>query len=472
MTNKAAIAVQSIDLSLIEKYTLRGPRYTSYPTAPMWRETVGEDQFWKHVDITNQPGNDSRPISVYIHVPFCAQRCYYCACNVIITNREDVCDKYVDTVSREASLVAPKLMPERKVIQFHLGGGTPTTLTPSSMARLFDNYFDLFNLDQNSEKSIEVDSRVTTSDHVKVLSEYGFNRISLGVEDFYEETQIAINRMQDAEETYQFVLECREHGFESVNIDLVYGLPHQTLNTFHQTLDTIFRISPDRIALYNYAHLPAKVPHQRKIDEDWLPDASLRVDIFKVAVERFIEEGYEYIGMDHFAKPMDELTLAQKEGTLQRNFMGFTTRAGADLYSFGTSAISNLPALYTQNVKKLKTYNDMVESGKLPIERGIELSRDDQIRRWVIGELMCNLGVSYSHFQQQWGEDFESYFSEELDQLQPFIRDGLIKPDLSNELRVTDIGQIIIRPVAMTFDWYLSQARKKKSTSPVFSNTL
>ncbi len=469
--NRLSTSGPIIDPELIEKYTLRGPRYTSYPTAPEWSEAVGEKQYWKHIDATNPP-DSQKPLSLYIHVPFCKKRCFYCACNVIITRREDVVDKYVDTVSKEAELIAERIAPERRVNQWHLGGGTPTTLSPASLDKLLEHYQNIFRFSDKAEKSIEVDSRVTHPEHLHVLRDHGFNRISLGVEDFFEETQAAINRMQEPEQTCQFVEKSRELGFRSVNVDLVYGLPHQTLNTFRDTLNIICRMNPDRIALYNYAHLPAKVPHQRKIEEDWLPDADLRVAIFKQAIQRFLDEGYVYVGMDHFAKPHDELTLAQKEGTLQRNFMGFTTRAGADLYSFGTSAISSLPTIYTQNIKKLKTYTDIVESGHLPIERGIELTKDDRMRRWVIMELMCNLRVSFERFEREWGESFTEYFSEEISALEPFIRDSLIEPDMSQEIRVTDLGQVIIRPIAMVFDWYLAQKRKKKESSPLFSRTL
>ncbi|MEW6234371.1 MAG: oxygen-independent coproporphyrinogen III oxidase [Candidatus Omnitrophota bacterium] len=468
--SNAASAIQTIDPKMIEKYSLRGPRYTSYPTAPEWTEEVGADIYWKHVRATNQSGA-SCPLSIYIHIPFCGERCYYCACNVIITQSEKIMERYVDSVSREAQRTAQEIAPGRRVIQFHLGGGTPTHLPPPLLERLLSKVTALFEYDEDSERSIEVDSRVTSIEHLQVLRRFGFNRISLGVEDFFAKTQEAINRPQDAEETNRFAQDCRRLGFESVNIDLVYGLPFQTLKTFHETLDIIYRIDPDRIALYNYAHLPEKVPHQRKIEETSLPNAQERTAILKAAIEGFTERGYAYIGMDHFAKPDDELTLSQKEGTLQRNFMGFTTRAGADLYAFGVSAISSLPALYAQNEKNLKQYTDKVERGEAPIERGVELTPDDRMRRWVIMELMCNLRVSAERFRELWGEDFHRYFAQELQSLQPFAADGLLEPDMSQEIRVTDIGQIIIRPIAMAFDRRLALARQRGGQT-AFSKTL
>jgi oxygen-independent coproporphyrinogen-3 oxidase len=471
MRTKTNDAPQPLNRELVEKYNLRGPRYTSYPTAPEWTERVGSREYWKHINQTNKNGSNF-PLSLYIHIPFCSERCYYCACNVIITQREDVADHYVDLVSKEADLIAPKLPPERRVIQFHLGGGTPTHLSPSSLRRLLEKMDSHFTFTSDAERSVEVDLRVTTEDHLKVLREHEFNRISTGVQDFFHQTQLAIHRVQSIEETHKFLSLCREYGFKSINIDLVYGLPYQTAHTFDRTLDTIFEVDPDRIALYNYAYLPAKLPYQRRIEESTLPNADERFTIFNLAVERFAEYGWVYIGMDHFAKSDDELTLAQKEGTLQRNFMGFTTRAGTDLYAFGVSSITSLPSLYVQNTKNLRRYEDALNNGDLPVERGVELTQDDRIRRWVIMELMCNLRVSVVRFKYVWGEDFHHYFAEELPQLQPFIDDGLVNADISREIRVTELGRIIVRPVAMIFDRYLAEARKKGKSTPVFSRTV
>ncbi|MGI6458083.1 MAG: oxygen-independent coproporphyrinogen III oxidase [bacterium] len=460
-----------IDRDLIHKYSLRGPRYTSYPTAPEWKPEVGEEQYWNHIRESNQDGS-VRPISLYFHIPFCRERCYYCACNVIITKHETISDQYVEFLTHEMELVAKEISPNRKVNQFHLGGGTPTHLQPASLARLFTNTSQLFAFEENAERSIEVDLRVTQEEHLTVLREYHFNRISTGVQDFSWDTQVAINREQSTEDTYNFVQLCRKYGFESFNIDLVYGLPHQTLETFDRTIDALIQISPDRIALYNYAHLPDRLPYQRRIRDEWLPGAEERFLIFQLAVERLTESGYVYIGLDHFAKPEDELTRAMQEGSLQRNFMGFTTRAGSDLYGFGTSSISSLQTIYVQNLKSLRQYRNLVEADHLPIERGIELSLDDRIRRWTIMNLMCNLYISASDFKKVWNLDFAEYFAEELPRLKPFVDDGLLNSNVEEELKVTPLGQMIVRPIAMVFDAYLTRARKIGAQTPVYSKTL
>lgn len=460
-----------IDRDLINKYSMRGPRYTSYPTAPEWTDAVGEEAYWRHIEATN-PGNSTQPLSLYIHIPFCGERCHFCGCNVIITSREDIHNNYVDLVCMEVERVAAKVDKTRPVIQFHLGGGTPTEISPAALEQLLKFVKGQFNFDPAAELSIEVDLRVTTPEHLDVLIGCGFNRISMGVQDFSEKTQEAINRPQGREQTESFIKLCREKGFVSINVDLVYGLPHQSTDTFSQTLDAIFEIDPDRIALYNYAYLPGKLGNQRRMEESWLPSAEERFNIFQLAIDRFTENGFVYIGMDHFAKPGDELTIAQREGTLQRNFMGFTTRAGADLYSFGVSSISSLDAIYIQNNKKLHTYEKMIREGALPIERGIELTKDDRMRRWVIMELMCNLRLPIERFNQTWDETFHDYFSDELAQLKPFIDDGLIDPNITQEIHVLELGRIIIRPIAMVFDYYLQQAQKTGRKSPTFSKTL
>lgn len=460
-----------IDRKLIDKYSGRGPRYTSYPTAPEWTEAVDQDIYRKHIALNNQVNTDT-PLSLYIHVPFCEERCSFCACNVIITPHKSVSDHYVDLLNREIDMVSQDITPGRKAIQFHLGGGTPTHLTPASFDRMLSHVDERFEFTADAERSIEVDSRVTTEEHLDILRRHGFNRISMGVQDASPQTQEAINRVQSVEHTQAFIDLCRSKGFQSVNIDLVYGLPYQTRVTFARTVDAVFDLNPDRIALYNYAFLPQKLAHQRRIDENSLPDAEERFAIFKTAVEQFTEMGYAFIGMDHFAKPDDELTLAQQAGTLQRNFMGFTTRAGADLYAFGTSSISSLPTIYAQNTKRLRSYESAIQNDQLPIERGIELTRDDQIRRWVIMELMCNLQVFADHFEQTWGEDFHQYFQEEIPRLSPFIQDGLIEPNLAQGVKVTDLGQIIIRPICMIFDHYLAKAAKEGKPSHTFSKTL
>lgn len=465
-----AVKAPVIDKALIDKYTLRGPRYTSYPTAPEWDVEVGEAVYRRHIAETNR--DTSAPLAIYLHIPFCAERCYYCACNVIITPHKNISSDYISYLKREIDLVARDVNPERKVIQFHLGGGTPTHLEPESLDEILGYVAARFQIADDAELSIEVDPRVTTVEQLDVLAKHRFNRISFGVEDFFQKTQVAINRLQDIQQTKDLAQHCRDRGFKSINIDLVYGLPHQNTATFEHTVDVICDIDPDRIALYNYAHLPAKVPHQRHIEEDWLPSSEERYTIFKLAVKRFAGHGYEYIGLDHFAKPKDELTLAHKDGTLQRNFMGFTTKAGTDLYSFGTSAITSLSSLYMQNGKNLRQYKMSIDDNQLPVERGMELTEDDRIRRWVIMELMCNLKIDAHRFYQRWNHDFHEYFQKEIPMLKPFIEDGLIEPNIASTVQVTDLGQIIVRPVAMVFDYYLQKAKQEQKQSVTYSKTL
>ncbi len=461
----------NIDPALIKKYTVRGPRYTSYPTAPEWTDRVGPETYIDHIQKNNQDAN-ANPLAFYFHIPFCPQRCHYCACNVIITPKQDVLDHYVDLLSREMEMIGSHIHPDRKAIQLHLGGGTPTYLSPEQLDRLLGRVTSVFQFSADAERSIEVDARITTSEHLDILRKHRFKRISFGVEEFHPAIQQAIGRIQPFEHTCEFSRNCREFGFESVNIDLVYGLPLQTRELFESTIDSILQLDPDRIALYNYAHLPSRVPNQRKIDSSTLPDSDERVAILCTAIEQFTSNGYRYIGMDHFAKPHDELTRAQAEGTLQRNFMGFTTRAGSDLYSFGVSAIGSLPSLYTQNAKKLKKYEDRIVENEPSVERGIELTRDDRIRRWVIMELMCNCRVLFERFEKIWREDFRSYFSEEIEQLNPFVQDGLIDDNFESGIQLTSLGQIMVRPIVMTFDSYLSVRRRESGKAPLFSKTL
>ncbi|MFH1741660.1 MAG: oxygen-independent coproporphyrinogen III oxidase [bacterium] len=460
-----------IDLDLIRKYTIRGPRYTSYPTAPEWTESVGSDVFRKHIHETNS-AEIRNPLSLYFHIPFCPKRCYYCACNVIVTPRPDVTNHYVDLLMREMDLVVPKIHPDRTVTQLHLGGGTPTHLTPPQLDRLLSGARNRFAIEENAEQSIEVDVRITNDEHLHVLRQHGFNRISFGAQDFSERVQQAIGRIQTVERTEEFTGRCRDLGFDSMNIDLVCGLPFQTVESFQDTITTILRLNPDRIAFYNYAYLPSKMPYQRRIDPSTLPSSDERFAIFRSAIERFTAGGYVYIGMDHFAKRHDELAVAQSNGTLQRNFMGLTTRAGTDLYAFGVSSISSLPRVYVQNTKNLRQYEQALDAGDFPIERGIELTRDDRLRRWIIMELMCNLHLDFAQFNRKWNEHFNTYFKEEIASLTPFVEDGLLEPDLTNGIRLTPLGQIVVRPIVMTFDAYLTKKQELSKQTPLFSQTL
>ncbi len=451
-----------VPVELLQKYAGRGPRYTSYPTAPVWKGPFDGDIL---LDAVSDLGSDAR-LSLYQHIPFCRHRCAFCACNVIITPLVDIAREYVALLIREMELVSSRLKKDASVTQWHLGGGTPTFLPSDELDRLLSNTETIFQFESAAEKSIEVDSRVTTPEHLQVLRSHGFNRISMGVQDFDEATQKLIGRKQSFGETQDFVQQCRDAGFESVAIDLVYGLPGQNRNTTHKTLEKIIEIRPDRIAYYSYAHLPAKMPNQRKIDGDLVPDSEERWRIFTSGSDQLTSNGYMTVGMDHFALPDDELVKAQHTHTLQRNFMGFTTRAGSELLAFGTTAISGLTHVYTQNTKKLNTYRDHIRAGQLPIERGWRLTEDDRIRRWVITELLCRFEVSFSNFKSLWGRDFRDYFVEDLNGLEPFIEDGLAVMD-DTSLRAIGAGQVLIRPLAMLFDAYL-----KTGNQTLFSKTI
>ncbi len=465
------VTFSDIHTDLLRKYTLRGPRYTSYPTAPEWTESIGPENYRRHIAETNCVRSPAS-LSLYFHLPFCPKRCYYCGCNVIVTPRHEVTGRYVDLLAMEMDLIAPLLRPDRTVIQLHLGGGTPTHLTPSQLQKLFVDIAKRFSIAPDAERSIEVDVRITTEEHLHVLREFGFNRISFGVQDFSPQVQEAIGRIQTVEQTADFVRLCRQIGFDSINIDLVCGLPHQTAQSVDHTLSEIIRIGPDRIAFYTYGYLPSKMPYQRRIDPGTLPSGDERFAILRSAIERLTQNGYVYIGLDHFSKENDELATAQRQGTLQRNFMGFTTRAGTDLYAFGVSAISSLPAPYVQNTKNLKKYEQLLNDRILPVERGIELTIDDRIRRWVIMELMCNLHIDFTRFRQTWNQDFLTYFHKEIVLLAPYVQDGLLETEFSDEIRVTALGQILVRPIAMTFDTYLTRTRPETKERPTYSHTL
>lgn len=448
---------------LLAKYAIRGPRYTSYPTAPVWTEAFNGE--WILDEMARL--NPSAKLSIYHHIPFCLKRCSFCACNVIITPLVKLSRDYVDILVREMTLISQRLPEGIQATQWHLGGGTPTYLPPDTLDRLLAETEARFAFRPGAEKSIEVDSRVTTADHLAVLRAHGFNRISMGVQDFDERTQELIGRVQSVDETHRFVAQCREAGFESVAIDLVYGLPGQSQQTTQQTLSHIIAIHPDRIAYYSYAHLPDKVPNQRRIDAAWVPDAEERWKIFTSGADRLTSSGYVTVGMDHFALPEDELVRAQRNRTLQRNFMGFTTQAGSELVAFGTTGITGLTHLYAQNTKKLNVYQESILDGRLAVERGWRLSEDDRIRRWVIAELLCRFEVSYDDFQAKWGRSFESYFEEELESLEGFREDELIEPS-DTCLRATPVGQVLIRPIAMVFDAYLKSGAPKT----LFSKTI
>lgn len=462
--------ISDIDREFLKRYDLVGPRYTSYPTAPEWSEGVDADAFRRHLEKTRSDWK-GRPLSIYLHLPFCEEHCTFCACNVIISPKgRAVSDPYLDQLEREVAMHADLNDPDRPVIQFHWGGGTPTYLDVEQLERTHEMVARRFNLKPDCEKSIEIHVSVTSDEQIRTLARLGFNRLSMGVQDFNERTQEAINRRQSYERTREITELSRSLGFRGINYDLVYGLPWQSEATFSDTLDKVFTLRPDRIALYNFAFLPERLAHQRGIDRASLPDAEEKFRIFLQAYDRFREEGYDYIGMDHFALPEDELAVAFNEGTLRRNFMGYTTRAGSDLIGMGVSSISQVTNMFAQNVKKLTRYTAALQDGRLPTERGFLLSHDDLIRQRVIQDLMCRRTLDKSVIEREFGIDFDDYFAGELQALEPLIQDELLV-NTPRSLELTFLGRLLNRNIAMIFDAYF-QARQREGQKQLFSRTL
>ncbi len=470
-----ALDPQELD-RLLEKYNMAGPRYTSYPTAPVWQESYDADVHARVLietngDFANNAASNSHPLSIYIHLPFCESRCLFCGCNVVITRQKDQAEKYLGYLFREIELAAASIDKRRPVVQLHWGGGTPTYLSEDQMSRLFQFLKDTFIFDADAEIAIEVDPRITTPSQIKLLHELGFNRISLGVQDFEAKVQETIHRIQPLEMTASMVTQCRELGFEGLNFDLIYGLPFQTVETFTRTLIEVIAISPDRIALYNYAYVPWLSPHQAQMPEEALPPTDVKFQILQTALKMLNEAGYLYIGMDHFAKPDDELSKAMHNGTLHRNFMGYTVQKGtqpSDLYGFGVSAISGLQAHFNQNWRKLPQYYEAVDAGKLPTMRGYNLSQDDLLRQQVILAILCQGRVNYSDFEGRYDIQFTQYFEDALQKLQTMVPDQLVV--FSNEgFEVTPLGRVFSRNIAMPFDAYLPTMQ---TTKPTFSKTV
>lgn len=437
--------------SLIKKYSQAGPRYTSYPTAPQWSDKAGASEYQRHLGA--QRGAD-RDLALYFHIPFCESLCYYCGCNIKITKDHGRGDSYVESLLKEMAGVAGLLGKRRRVTQVSWGGGTPTFLSLSQIETLYRGMTEHFEILSDAEVSIEIDPRVTSFEQLALLRRLGFNRVSLGVQDFNLETQKAINRVQSMEMTEAMLAECRRLGFSGINFDLIYGLPHQTLQTFEKTLREIVRIHPDRIAFYNYAHLPQMIPHQKILDPMPMPSPEERVEIFNYALETLKKGGYETIGMDHFAVKSDELYRALERGTLYRNFMGYTVKRGTDMIGFGASAIGEVDNAFFQNVKEVKAYEQAVSEKGIAAFRGIFLSEDDVTRKWLIQSLMCQFKIDSEEFRQRFSRDFEREFAEEISRLEPFLQDKSIIRQ-GKVLQITDQGRLFLRNIAMVFDAYL-----------------
>ncbi len=456
-----------LERELLRRYDVTGPRYTSYPTAAQFTEAFDAGRYRERVAAGN---GDPMPraLSLYVHVPFCRTVCFYCACNKVITANYRRAERYLDRLIQELDLQAALFDDDRPVEQLHLGGGTPTYFTDADLERLIGAIRDRFPLADPSvrEFSIEVDPRTVDRERVARLAELGFNRLSVGVQDFDPDVQKAINRIQGVEDTADVVAEARARGFHSVNLDLMYGLPLQTPKRLNRTLDAVQDIRPDRIALYNYAHMPQMFRIQRQIAEASLPSAENKLTLLIEAMQRLAEGGYQYIGMDHFALPGDELAQAADDGTLHRNFQGYATRPDLDLIGLGASSIGQIGDAYSQNRRDPEGHAEAVSAGELPIWRGVELSADDRLRRDVIQSVMCQGRVDFGTVEERHGVIFRQYFAEALEELTPLVDDGLL--DIHSQgLAVTERGQFFLRNVAMPFDAYLAEARNQRRFSRV-----
>ncbi len=453
------------DLDLINKYDYAGPRYTSYPTAPQFHEGFGESEYRQVAALSNQSG---RPLSLYFHIPFCDTICFYCACNKIATKDRRMAGDYLERVYREIALQGALFDSDRRVEQLHWGGGTPTFISHEQMRSLMEVTARHFNLADNDsgEFSIEIDPREATRDTIGLLREVGFNRLSLGLQDLDPKVQRAVNRIQTEEETLAVLEAAREFGFRSVSIDLIYGLPLQTAESFLRTLDRVIEVGPDRLSVFNYAHLPTQFKPQRRINASELPLPQVKLDILKSTIDHLVAAGYVYIGMDHFARPEDELARAQREGTLYRNFQGYSTHADCDLVAMGVTSISMVGATYSQNVRGLDDYYGRLDEGRLPVYRGLELNRDDEIRRDVITRLICNFQLDFKVVADSWNIDFPSYFQDALVRLREMEADGLLS--ISDQgITVAPSGRLLIRNICMAFDAYLPPQTQQKNFSRV-----
>lgn len=464
MNSNKTLDRPAIEISeeLIRRFDSLGPRYTSYPTADRFTTQFDAKSAISYLEQRSASTEAERaPLSLYIHIPFCASLCYYCACNKVITKDHGRSAKYLEYLEKELKLVLRHLPQTEVLSQLHLGGGTPTFLSHSEMRQLMEMLRKNFVFSNEAEISIEIDPRTVTTETLHLLAELGFNRTSLGVQDFDAEVQKAVHRIQPYEMVERTVSDSRKAGFDSINFDLIYGLPKQNLESFSKTLDQVIALSPERIALYNYAHLPTRFKPQRRIAESDLPSAEERLQIFMMSLRRLLAEGYVYIGLDHFAKPQDSLAQASGDGSLHRNFQGYTTRADCDLIALGLSAIGKVGSSYVQNLRTLDEYYHCLDQNELPVEKGIRLSQDDLLRRELIMDLMCSSTIDFQKMGQKYDIDFNNYFSAELGQIKSYADEGLITLDHQG-LSVTPKGRLFVRAVAMVFDQYLSRQSTAK----------
>lgn len=441
------------DMDLIKRYDLSGPRYTSYPTALQFDPELTAEQL---VQTGQNTADTTAPLSLYVHIPFCAHVCYYCACNKVITRNRKRAQPYLDQVYQEMAQLSKWYSNDRIVDQLHWGGGTPTFISDDQMRELMAELRRHFRLkdDDSGDYSIEIDPREVTLDTISVLREIGFNRISLGVQDVNPKVQEAVNRVQSTEETRAILDKARAEGFRSINMDLIYGLPYQTQESFNETLDVVIEMSPDRLSVFNYAHMPDRFRSQKHIDADTLPTPETKLAILQNTINKLLDAGYVYIGMDHFAKPDDELAIAQRNGQLHRNFQGYTTHADCDLVAMGVSAISQIGDVYYQNEHDMAGYGTAVDDHRTAIRRGVCLTEDDRVRRHVITQLICHFELEFAPVEELFGLQFKQYFSEEQTELARFAEDGLIIMD-EKGIKVTSRGRLLIRRICMAFDAYI-----------------
>ncbi|MDZ7691984.1 MAG: oxygen-independent coproporphyrinogen III oxidase [Balneolaceae bacterium] len=459
-------AMIDVDIDLIKKYNVQGPRYTSYPTAVQFQEAGRQDMEDLHRYLVNRNSGPHR-VSLYFHIPFCFSLCWYCGCTKVITKDQDRGDLYLDYLEKEMDQVACLLSSGSEVVQVHFGGGTPTFLDPEQLQRLGEAIHSRFNLTGQTEFGVEIDPRRCTREHIKMLAQIGCNRASLGVQDTNEEVQQAIHRIQPFQQTRRVTEWLRKEGIGAINFDLIYGLPLQTLETFQKTMDDVLQLKPDRLAVYSYAHIPSMMPAQKLLNEGDMPSTDQKLGMLQLSISHLGKNGYRFIGMDHFSRENEELARAMDNGTLQRNFQGYSTLAGADLYAFGMSGISNVGNYYWQNTKDLAEYYERLDEDKVPVFKVLELNRDDLLRKEVIMEIMCNMGVNFEAISSRWDIPFTDYFRDELGRLREFEKDGLINllPDC---LVITEKGRLFLRNIAMCFDYYL----KPKSAARRYSKTV
>lgn len=457
MDNTTITQTALVDRDLCRRFDISGPRYTSYPTADRFQADPGAQLL---VDALRHRSALDQPLSLYVHLPFCSKVCYYCGCNKVITKDHQKSSRYLDYLEREIDMQVAELAEPRTVTQLHWGGGTPTFLSDEEMTRLMSILRSRFDFLPEGEYSIEIDPRSVDPKRAHLLADLGFNRMSLGIQDFDPLVQMAVNRIQSFEQTRDVLLAAREAGFKSVSVDLIYGLPRQTLEGFRTTLEKTLSLAPDRIALYSYAHLPHVFMPQRRIHDTELPQPEDKLSLMAMAIGMLVEAGYVFIGMDHFARPDDELALAQKAGKLHRNFQGYSTHAELDLLAFGVSAIAKIGPVYAQNAKSLDDYYHDIDAGHLPVRRGYRMDDDDMLRRAVIQELMCHFNLDFAAISNAWDIDFKTYFADALEQLQPLAEAGLLNMDAAR-ITVMPKGRLLVRIIAMAFDRYLQIDRQK-----------